>query len=895
MKFIKKAKRGFTLVELVVVIAVIAILAAVSVGAYFGVTDSANNSKLEQEAKMVHTNIQLVGSDTSSNHVLTRQGIKIDNELVFEQKFNQSMGIDYNFEYGADPTDIPGDVNTILFYNTSIVLESHTPNTLYTHFAYYVPTISGKRAEVEITSGNCTIAKDLTFTVDNEDHTEDNTHTEHTYDANGNCTFEGCSAHEHVFATNTPSCPCGEANPNFKYIDNFTLKVNGETHNEDNNIILDIGSDYSLVFEVATNPVSTREFIVEYTNDEVAEVTNNNGNYSIKALSQGLFNITVKSTIGNYEESYTFEVAPVAVTGITLSGNPEGNSELKIGETVELTTAIAPQNATNKNVTITVSPEDAFEVDGTSLTAVKSYDSVTIEASIDNIKSNKLTYKILEEGFILKTTDTILDIDSSLELDYEFTNVINSRQNVTITSSDTNVVSLDGNKLTAIANGQSEITVKATDLDITKKITITVITKVTALNVSETKVTLEKNEIYTIVATVEPETASNQNLIYSIEEGKEDVVSIENNIVTALKTGTAEVTISTTDGSNLSKIVTFNVNPISVKELTITQKTFTINLDETAKIDARVNNDAENKSITYTVTEGNDVVTVDGSGNITPIKNGTAKISVKTSNTEISDIVTVTVENKKTIYFLDQEWWHEDGYTSYIYAWSENSDGSTLNMNEAWPGEEMSFVKEIRTTISNSTTCNLYSYVFDMSLYNNLVIANVKNGSIRCSTLDIKNITLDGGDIVVLNSPAQKSKLEYIFTDFQVDKWNYDQNFNEFKIYLYTDKTPYGTNPYAYVYSEVGSTIQNKDFPGIQMSWVKDNGSYKLWTYTIDLSIYSAYKDVYLIFSFYNGNSKTKEMTKFKIKDKGNDFYKVTGSTYTLNVSCSTEQKDVTL
>ena len=53
MKLFKKAKKGFTLVELVVVIAVIAILAAVSVGAYFGVTESANNSKLEQEAKQV--------------------------------------------------------------------------------------------------------------------------------------------------------------------------------------------------------------------------------------------------------------------------------------------------------------------------------------------------------------------------------------------------------------------------------------------------------------------------------------------------------------------------------------------------------------------------------------------------------------------------------------------------------------------------------------------------------------------------------------------------------------------------------------------------------------------------------------------------------------------------
>ena len=51
MKLFKKAKKGFTLVELVVVIAVIAILSAVSVGAYFGITESANSSAAEQGAK----------------------------------------------------------------------------------------------------------------------------------------------------------------------------------------------------------------------------------------------------------------------------------------------------------------------------------------------------------------------------------------------------------------------------------------------------------------------------------------------------------------------------------------------------------------------------------------------------------------------------------------------------------------------------------------------------------------------------------------------------------------------------------------------------------------------------------------------------------------------------
>lgn len=50
MKMIKKIKKGFTLVELVVVIAIIAILSGVSVAVYVGVTNNAKKSVLTSEA-----------------------------------------------------------------------------------------------------------------------------------------------------------------------------------------------------------------------------------------------------------------------------------------------------------------------------------------------------------------------------------------------------------------------------------------------------------------------------------------------------------------------------------------------------------------------------------------------------------------------------------------------------------------------------------------------------------------------------------------------------------------------------------------------------------------------------------------------------------------------------
>ena len=99
MKLFKKAKKGFTLVELVVVIAVIAILAAVSVGAYFGVTGSANNSQADQEAKALHTAIMLVVSDPESGYTVDNDGTLADADSydAFVSKVTGVTGIEYNF------------------------------------------------------------------------------------------------------------------------------------------------------------------------------------------------------------------------------------------------------------------------------------------------------------------------------------------------------------------------------------------------------------------------------------------------------------------------------------------------------------------------------------------------------------------------------------------------------------------------------------------------------------------------------------------------------------------------------------------------------------------------------------------------------------------------------
>ena len=96
MKMNKKLKKGFTLVELVVVIAVIAILAGVSVGAYFGITESAKNSKADQEAKAFHTTVMLVVNDPDSGISYNKTtGLSTTNASDLEAKIEHMSGQEF--------------------------------------------------------------------------------------------------------------------------------------------------------------------------------------------------------------------------------------------------------------------------------------------------------------------------------------------------------------------------------------------------------------------------------------------------------------------------------------------------------------------------------------------------------------------------------------------------------------------------------------------------------------------------------------------------------------------------------------------------------------------------------------------------------------------------------
>ena len=161
-------KKGFTLVELVVVIAVIAILASVSVGAYFGVTNSAVESKLNSESKAILDSIRISALDESDNFTLNKDGFSIKNAAKPKQKFNYELnlltGINYIVTY-EEPQTIVGP--TLYLYNEDRLSNENCDMLTYVKVNYYSISAAKKHSIIDLISG------DISFSTNNKQIEED--------------------------------------------------------------------------------------------------------------------------------------------------------------------------------------------------------------------------------------------------------------------------------------------------------------------------------------------------------------------------------------------------------------------------------------------------------------------------------------------------------------------------------------------------------------------------------------------------------------------------------------------------------------------------------------------------------------------------------------------------
>ena len=169
----------------------------------------------------------------------------------------------------------------------------------------------------------------------------------------------------------------------------------------------------------------------------------------------------------------------------------------------------------------------------------------------------------------------------------------------------------------------------------------------TTIELNETSTEITEGGTMQLTATVLPEDATDKTVTWVSSD--ETVATVdENGLVTAVAAGTATITATTNDGSELSAscAVTVLPNIVLATSMDLNQSNAEVNVGETVQLTAIVlPEDATDKTVTWASSDES-VAAVDENGLVTAVAPGTATITATTNDgSELSASCVVTVMN----------------------------------------------------------------------------------------------------------------------------------------------------------------------------------------------------------------------------------------------------------
>ena len=393
--------------------------------------------------------------------------------------------------------------------------------------------------------------------------------------------------------------------------------------------------------------LTTNKSVTWTSSNEAVATVNNNGEVTAIAVGEAI--ITVTTTDGtNLSATCKVTVVPTMAETIKLD---KAEISLEATETATLVASVLPELTTNKSVVWTSSNEAVATVDANGVVTAIAVGEAIITATTTDGTNLSATCKVT----VVPTLATSIELDKT-EISLEATETatlvatvlpeLTTNKSVTWTSSNEAVATVNNNgEVTSIAVGEAIITVTTTDgtnLSATCKVTV-VPTLAETITLDKTEISLEATETATLVATVLPELTTNKSVTWT--SSNEVVATVNNNgEVTAIAVGEAIITVTTTDGSNLSATCKVTVVPTLATTIELDKTEISLEATETATLVATVLPElTTNKSVTWT-SSNEAVATVDANGVVTAIAFGEAVITATTTDgTNLSATCKVTV------------------------------------------------------------------------------------------------------------------------------------------------------------------------------------------------------------------------------------------------------------
>lgn len=205
---------------------------------------------------------------------------------------------------------------------------------------------------------------------------------------------------------------------------------------------------------------------------------------------------------------------------------------------------------------------------------------------------------------------------------------------------------------------------------------------VTGVTLAPATVTLGVGATQQLTPTVAPANATNKTVSYS--SNNTGVATVNGSgLVTGVATGSATITVTTQDGAKTATTaITVSSSSVAVTSVSLSPTTATLAVGATQQLTATVlPSNATNKAVSY-ASNNTGVATVNSSGLVTAVANGTATITVTTADGNKTSTAAITVSTATGTYFTIKNKWTGN----YLYDAGANVGyGPTVaNNNYKW-------------------------------------------------------------------------------------------------------------------------------------------------------------------------------------------------------------------
>ena len=175
----------------------------------------------------------------------------------------------------------------------------------------------------------------------------------------------------------------------------------------------------------------------------------------------------------------------------------------------------------------------------------------------------------------------------------------------------------------------------------------------TSISLNTSNLMLGVDETSQLSATIYPSNATNKTV--SWKSSNTSIATVSNNgVVTAISPGTAYITATTTDGSNISSSCKVTVQNVLATSISLNISNMTLEMGESSQLVATVYPSYANKTVTWK-SSNNAIATVSSNGVVTAVSPGITVITATTTDgSNLTAQCVVTIKQQATSISLNQ-------------------------------------------------------------------------------------------------------------------------------------------------------------------------------------------------------------------------------------------------